>query len=152
MSVGLAGRNRSNPCAIRQLINSNNEAKVQIEKKPSMSIFPVPPLTGHEFPVAQQHLADLPTRLALMRWTRGGDIPHPPAPPREMWRRATWYGSLQNEFQAWLTAGGFHAADLDDDEDGDAPLRLFGPENGEPARNARVTAINTTARRQALYK
>jgi hypothetical protein len=115
---------------------------VQIEKKPNPSVFPVPCIAGHDFPIALQHLADLPARMAMMRWTRGGDIPHPPAPPREMWRRAAWYGGLQTEFQSWLKAGGFHGAALDDMGDVIDLVDL----------DVQVTAINTTAKRRPLHK
>jgi hypothetical protein len=111
---------------------------VQIEKKPKLSTFSVPHLAGREFPVAMQHLADLPARMALMRWTRGGDIPHPPAPPREMWRRAAWYGGLQTEFQSWLKAGGFHSDALDNLD--------------EHRVEAQVTAINATTKRRLRHK
>jgi hypothetical protein len=46
-----------------------------------------------------------------MRWTRGGDIPHIPAPGRDVAKRAAWYGRMQQDFQAWLAAGGFHQGD-----------------------------------------
>jgi hypothetical protein len=59
--------------------------------------------------VARHHAASFLTRLALARWTRGGDIPHVFAaagqPPR-----AAWYGQAQRGFQRWLEAGGFHEA------------------------------------------
>jgi hypothetical protein len=138
-------------CAIRYLSNSNNEAKVQIEKRVNVSILPVPSMAGNDFPVAQQHLATLPTRLAMMRWTRGGDIPHPPAPPREMWRRAAWYGGLQNGFQSWLKDGGFHGADLDT-LDLDMPAEPRGTQAASSSSDKQVTAINTADGSRALHK
>jgi hypothetical protein len=47
-------------------------------------------------------------RLALARWTSGGDIPHLQAaaigmPPL----RAAWYASASRHFQEWLECGGF---------------------------------------------
>ena len=53
-----------------------------------------------------------PTRLALARWTAGGDLPHlygnSNAP-----LRAAWLNQAQRNFQAWLDGGGF--AQHDDD-------------------------------------
>jgi hypothetical protein len=114
----------------------NDEANVQIEKKPSPMMLPLPGIAGPELPIAQQHLVDLPARLALMRWTRGGDIPHPPAPPREMWRRAVWYSGLQSSFQSWLKEGGFHTSELDDFDEADIA--------GIDLLDCRVTATNLT--------
>jgi len=65
----------------------------------------------HDPRIAQRHLHTLPTRMALMRWTRGGDIPHVPGPGRDVSKRAAWYDRMQDDFQAWLAAGGFHQAE-----------------------------------------
>lgn len=55
--------------------------------------------------LASDHAALFPTRLALARWTRGGDLPHlhTGAPPL----RAAWYARAVREHQAWLDRGGF---------------------------------------------
>lgn len=56
--------------------------------------------------LARSQCAQFPTRLALARWTRGGNVPHLPAdsnPPL----RAAWFARAQREFQAWLENGGF---------------------------------------------
>ncbi|MDB5747952.1 MAG: hypothetical protein JWP72_2800 [Massilia sp.] len=54
-----------------------------------------------------------PTRLALARWTAGGDVPHlhsnASAP-----LRAAWFTRVQRDFQAWLDSGGFVQHDDDD--------------------------------------
>lgn len=59
--------------------------------------------------VASEYAAVLPTRLALARWTRGGDTPHVFASAHNVPMRAAWYGQAQRQFQAWLEDGGFHA-------------------------------------------
>lgn len=92
-------------------LQPNHEANVQIDKHNSPDIVPGPVARSHEQRIAQRHLIALPTRLAMMRWMRGGDIPHIPAPGRDASKRAAWYGRMQRDFQAWLEAGGFHAAD-----------------------------------------
>jgi hypothetical protein len=51
----------------------------------------------------------LATRLALERWTTGGDIPHVYSYTRYVPTRAAWYAQAQNHFEAWLENGGFHA-------------------------------------------
>jgi hypothetical protein len=60
-------------------------------------------------PAAEDYVAVFPTRLALARWTRGGDIPHVFSSARHAPMRAAWYAHAQRQFQAWLEAGGFHA-------------------------------------------
>jgi hypothetical protein len=54
-------------------------------------------------------VAALSTRLALERWTKGGDIPHVYSYTRHVPTRAAWYAQAENQFQAWLEKGGFHA-------------------------------------------
>jgi hypothetical protein len=81
---------------------------VQIEKQNSSDLAPGSVAGSHDPRIAQRHLIALPARLALMRWTRGGDIPHIPAPGRDVAKRAAWYGRMQEDFQSWLAAGGFH--------------------------------------------
>jgi hypothetical protein len=58
--------------------------------------------------VAQEYAAIFPTRLALARWTRGGDIPHVHCFEHQLPMRAAWYEQAQRRFQAWLETGGFH--------------------------------------------
>ncbi len=56
--------------------------------------------------LAHSQCSQFPTRLALARWTSGGNVPHlhgntnPPL-------RAAWFARAQREFQAWLEDGGF---------------------------------------------
>ncbi|MFC5461601.1 hypothetical protein [Massilia niabensis] len=63
-----------------------------------------------------------PTRLALARWTAGGDVPHlhsnanANAP-----LRAAWLTRAQRDFQAWLDSGGFVQHDGDDAAEDAAP-------------------------------
>jgi len=65
--------------------------------------------TEHASHVASEYAAVFPTRLALARWTRGGDTPHVFASAHNVPMRAAWYGQAQRQFQAWLEDGGFHA-------------------------------------------
>jgi hypothetical protein len=58
--------------------------------------------------VAHHHASLFPARMALARWTRGGDIPHVHAAEQNMPMRAAWYAEAQQRFQSWLDAGGFH--------------------------------------------
>ena len=56
--------------------------------------------------LARSQTVMFPTRLALARWTRGGNVPHlhgQAAVPL----RAAWFARVQGDFQAWLEAGGF---------------------------------------------
>ena len=55
--------------------------------------------------LARTQCAQFPTRLALARWTSGGNVPHLDGhanPPR-----AAWFARAQHDFQAWLELGGF---------------------------------------------
>jgi len=61
---------------------------------------------SHGQTVALNYSAILTTKLALMRWTRGGDIPHG-LPGHPLPARAAWYDALQRNFEGWLEAGGF---------------------------------------------
>lgn len=83
---------------------------MQIEKKYSYSTLPSFTATSRGTTVAQEHLSSFPTRLALARWTRGGDIPHVHTSERNMPMRAAWYAQAQQHFTAWLGEGGFHKA------------------------------------------
>jgi hypothetical protein len=58
---------------------------------------------------ADEYVAVFPTRLALERWMRGGDIPHVFSSTRNVPMRASWYDQAQRHFQSWLEDGGFHA-------------------------------------------
>ena len=95
------------------MINPRNEAKVQIEKKQNRSTSPSATATSHGVKVAQEYAAEFTTRLALARWTRGGDIPHVHLFDHEVPMRAAWYENAQRQFQHWLEGGGFHQPSLD---------------------------------------
>lgn len=59
-----------------------------------------------------------PTRLALARWTAGGDVPHLHS-SMEAPLRAAWFARAQRDFQCWLDGGGFVQHDDDAVESGD---------------------------------
>jgi hypothetical protein len=66
--------------------------------------------------LARAQCAQFPTRLALARWTSGGNVPHlrgKDNPPL----RAAWFAQAQRDFQAWLEQGGFaqHEDGVSDD-------------------------------------
>jgi len=86
---------------------------VQIEKKQNHSTSSSSAAKSSETKVAQEFAAIFPTRLALARWTRGGDIPHVHCFEHQLPKRAGWYAQAQRQFQAWLEAGGFHQSELD---------------------------------------
>jgi hypothetical protein len=72
--------------------------------------FPAGTATGQAYRhAAAEYVALFPTRLALARWTRGGDIPHVFGAIRSAPLRAAWYAQAQSNFQSWLEGGGFHA-------------------------------------------
>ena len=56
--------------------------------------------------LARSQCARFPTRLALARWTRGGNTPHLQGPAK-LPLRAAWFDRAQRDFQAWLEQGGF---------------------------------------------
>lgn len=91
-----------------RLKNPNHEAKVQIEKKQNHSTPSSFAAKSSGTKVAQEYAATFPTRLALARWTRGGDIPHVHCFEHQLPMRAAWYEQAQRRFQAWLESGGFH--------------------------------------------
>jgi hypothetical protein len=62
---------------------------------------------------ARDHAATFPARLALARWTHGGDTPHLRLAAHDAPTRAGWFDRAQDGFQAWLEAGGFHQSELD---------------------------------------
>jgi hypothetical protein len=81
---------------------------VQIEKKQNHSTPSSFAAKSSGTKVAQENAAIFPTRLALARWTRGGDIPHVHCFEHQLPMRAAWYEQAQRRFQAWLETGGFH--------------------------------------------
>jgi hypothetical protein len=89
-------------------LTPNHEANVQIEKKQNHSTPSSFAAKSSGTKVAQEYAAIFPTRLALARWTRGGDIPHVHCFEHQLPMRAAWYEQAQRRFQAWLEAGGFH--------------------------------------------
>jgi len=80
---------------------------VQIEQQQNREPFP-PRTVSRYYRPAADYVAAFPTRLALARWTRGGDIPHVYSSTRNVPMRAAWYAQAQRHFQAWLENGGFH--------------------------------------------
>jgi len=86
----------------------NHEANVQIEKKQNRSTPSSFAAKSSGTKVAQEYAATFSTRLALARWTRGGDIPHVHCFEHQLPMRAAWYEQAQRRFQAWLESGGFH--------------------------------------------
>jgi hypothetical protein len=89
-------------------LTPNHEANVQIEKKQNHSTPSLSAAISSGTKVAQEYAATFPTRLALARWTRGGDIPHVHCFEHQLPMRAAWYEQAQRRFQAWLETGGFH--------------------------------------------
>lgn len=83
----------------------------------SSSLFP--PAASCDGEVARAHAALFPAQLALARWMYGGDTPHVHSCTHHI-ARATWYDQAQEQFQAWLDAGGFH---LSDGEHGDGTVQ-----------------------------
>jgi len=81
---------------------------VQIEKKQNHGTPSSFAAKSSDTKVAQEYAAIFPTRLALARWTRGGDIPHVHCFEHQLPMRAAWYEQAQRRFQAWLETGGFH--------------------------------------------
>jgi hypothetical protein len=81
---------------------------VQIEKKQNHSPLSLLAAKSSGSKVAQEYAAIFTTRLALARWTRGGDIPHVHCFEHQLPMRAGWYEQAQRDFQAWLEMGGFH--------------------------------------------
>ena len=79
--------------------------------------------------VAQIHATLFPARLALARWMYGGDTPHVHSCTHHI-ARAGWYDQAQDQFQAWLDAGGFHLPESDHADsaiqDGSAQYRRLG--------------------------
>ena len=82
---------------------------MHIEQQQNREPYPVRTTSSRYYRPAADYVAAFPTRLALARWTRGGDIPHVYSSTRNMPMRAAWYAQAQRQFQAWLEKGGFHA-------------------------------------------
>lgn len=82
---------------------------MQIEKKQFRNTPLAPAATSCGVQVAREHAALFPTRLALARWTRGGDIPHVFAAENKP-VRAAWFDHAQRALQSWFEDGGFHQA------------------------------------------
>jgi hypothetical protein len=58
--------------------------------------------------IVSEQSALFPTRLALARWTMGGDFPHlHGGAAARLPLRAAWYASATRNFQDWLECGGF---------------------------------------------
>jgi hypothetical protein len=56
--------------------------------------------------LARSQCAQFPVRLALARWTSGGNVPHLRG-QTALPLRAAWFDRAQRDFQAWLEQGGF---------------------------------------------
>lgn len=84
---------------------------MQIEKKQNQSTPSSFAAKSSGTKVAQEYAAIFPTRLALARWTRGGDIPHVHCFEHQLPMRSAWYEQAQRHFQSWLESGGFHQAE-----------------------------------------
>jgi hypothetical protein len=83
---------------------------VHIEQRQNRGPFHRATTPSRYYRPANDYVAAFPTRLALARWTRGGDIPHVYSSTRNVpTMRAAWYAQAQSQFQAWLEKGGFHA-------------------------------------------
>ncbi len=61
--------------------------------------------------LARAQCAQFPARLALARWTQGGDLPHLRGQVT-LPMRAAWFSRAQRDFQAWLEQGGFVQHDI----------------------------------------
>lgn len=112
---------------------------MQIEKKQNHSTPSSFAATSSGTKVAQEYAAIFPTRLALARWTRGGDIPHVHCFEHQLPMRSAWYEQAQRQFQTWLESGGFHQAEPGcvDSVIVDAP-----PEAGERALLSRKVVVH----------
>jgi hypothetical protein len=65
--------------------------------------------------IVREQSALFPTRLALARWTMGGDFPHLHcAAAARLPLRAAWLASATRNFQEWIDCGGFAQHDEDD--------------------------------------
>ena len=87
------------------------------QAQPTEGMFPSLPARAERRQMASMHAALFPTRLALARWEHGGHVPC--LEDREPGRRAAWFSTARNDFQAWLDRGGFVQHD---NEEADLPL------------------------------
>ena len=70
--------------------------------------------------IVREQSALFPTRLALARWTLGGDFPHlQGGAVAKLPLRSAWYASASRNFQEWIECGGF--AQHDEDEAANEP-------------------------------
>ena len=86
---------------------------MQIEQQLTRSPFLAAAAVDRHSRSAADYVAVFPTRLALERWMRGGDVPHVMTMTHNVPARAAWYARAQGQFQAWLGDGGFHRAEPD---------------------------------------
>ena len=72
--------------------------------------------------IAREQAALFPTRLALARWSMGGDFPHLHSGAK-LPVRAAWYAQATRNFQEWIDCGGFgqYEEDQGTPEAGHAP-------------------------------
>jgi hypothetical protein len=65
--------------------------------------------------IVREQSALFPTRLALARWTMGGDFPHLHGyAAARLPLRSAWYASATRNFQEWIDCGGFTQHDEGD--------------------------------------
>jgi hypothetical protein len=58
--------------------------------------------------IVREQSALFPTRLALARWTMGGDFPHLQGfAAAKLPLRSAWFASATRNFQEWIDCGGF---------------------------------------------
>jgi hypothetical protein len=119
---------------------------VQIEKKQNHSTPSSSAAKSSGTKVAQEYAAIFPTRLALARWTRGGDIPHVHCFEHQLPMRAAWYEQAQRRFQAWLETGGFHQPEPDSLESAAADASQ---QSGKPNELSRKVVVHGGPRSMA---
>jgi hypothetical protein len=76
--------------------------------------------------IMREQSALFSTRLALARWTGGGDIPHLRGAAIGNPVRAGWYVRASRDFQEWIEGGGF--AQHDEAQPAGAEDRRWGTE------------------------
>ena len=112
---------------------------MHVQKYQACSTPPSPAATNCGATVAHLHASLFPTRLALMRWMYGGDVPHVHSCTHHI-ARAAWYNQAQDRLQAWLEAGGFHTDEPDNTgsavQDGLSPSRRRGDARRSDARRS----------------
>lgn len=65
-----------------------------------------PSVRAARLSLARSQCAQFPARLALARWTSGGNAPHLRG-QTTLPLRAAWFDRAQRDFQEWLEQGGF---------------------------------------------